>query len=558
MRENIFLTGFSGTGKSTVGRDVARLLGWRFVDTDELIVETAGKSIVTIFEEGGEAMFRRLEHEHLTEVCAAERQIVSTGGGIVMDDRNRRLMETSGVVVCLEAGLGTIHRRILAEEDPAIRPMLSDPDPLRRIGALKAERQAGYARALWTVHTDRLSPEEAAGEVARAYRILVDRVEGTPSPHSNPSKGDRQGNQPHVLSVHTKAGDYPVWVGWGNLAQVGGRVREIVGEGSTYVVTDAGASAHAAIAVDSLEAARVPVQVLELPSGEGSKTLDSARKIYGWLASCRAERGDLVLAVGGGVVGDVAGFAAATYLRGIRFAQVPTTLLAMMDSSIGGKTGVDLSEGKNLVGAFHQPQFVLDDVRTLQTLPERERISGWAEAIKHGLIADEGLLRSFEEEGEAIRSLDGAVTTEIIARSVAIKADVVSRDERETLGLRVLLNYGHTIAHALEAATGYEKYLHGEAVSIGMMGAAAVCFGLDMLTYADVDRQRRLLEAYGLPVRLDQSGLEGAISAAMALDKKTVGGAIRWVLLDGIGHAVTRSDVPADLVDEALRGLCPL
>ena len=202
-------------------------------------------------------------------------------------------------------------------------------------------------------------------------------------------------------------------------------------------------------------------------------------------------------------------------------------------------------------------QFVLDDVRTLQTLPKRERISGWAEAIKHGLIADEGLLRSFEEEGEAIRSLDGAVTTEIIARSVAIKADVVSRDERETLGLRVLLNYGHTIAHALEAATGYEQYLHGEAVSIGMMGAAAVCRGLDMLSDADVDRQRRLLEAYGLPVRLDQTGLEGAISAAMALDKKTVGGAIRWVLLDGIGHAVTRSDVPADLVDEALRGLCP-
>jgi shikimate kinase/3-dehydroquinate synthase len=557
MRENIFLTGFSGTGKSTVGRAVARLLGWRFVDTDELIVEATGKSIPAIFEEGGEAAFRRLEHEHLTKVCEAERQIVSTGGGIVMDDRNRRLMETSGIVVCLEAGLGTIHRRILAEDGQAIRPMLSDPDPLRRIGALKAERQAGYARALWTVHTDRLTPEEAAGEVARAYRILVDRIEGTPSPQSYTSKGERAGNQPHVLSVRTMAGDYPVWVGWGNLAQLGGRVREIVGEGAAYVVTDAGASAHAAIASESMKAARVPVQVLELPSGEGSKTLDTARRIYGWLASCRAERGDLVVAVGGGVVGDVAGFAAATYLRGMRFAQVPTTLLAMMDSSIGGKTGVDLSEGKNLVGAFHQPQFVLDDIRTLQTLPERDRISGWAEAIKHGLIADERLLRSFEDEGEAIRSLEGAATTEVIARSVAIKADVVSRDERETLGLRVLLNYGHTIAHALEAATGYEKYLHGEAVSIGMMGAAAVCRGLDMLTDADVDRQRRLLEAYGLPVRLDQTGLEGAISAVMALDKKTMGGAIRWVLLDGIGHAVTRADVPSDLVDEALRGLCP-
>ena len=348
-----------------------------------------------------------------------------------------------------------------------------------------------------------------------------------------------------------------MWVGWGNLAQLGERVREVVGAGAAYVITDAGAARHAEVARESLEAASVRAQVFEMPSGEGSKRLETVRRIYGWLASHKAERGDLVVAVGGGVVGDVAGFVAATYLRGMRFAQAPTTLLAMMDSSIGGKTGVDLPEGKNLVGAFHQPQFVLDDVSTLQTLPERQRVSGWAEALKHSLIADEGLLRTFEEEGEAIRSLDGAASAAVIARSVAIKADVVSKDERETLGLRVLLNYGHTIAHALEAAMGYEKYLHGEAVSIGMMGAAALSRGLDMLTDADVDRQRRVLEAYGLPVKLDQPGLEGAISAAMTMDKKTVDGAIRWVLLDGIGRAVTRSDVPQELVDEALAGLRP-
>jgi 3-dehydroquinate synthase len=557
VRENIFLTGFSGTGKTTVGLAVAQAMGWRFVDTDELIVDATGKSIASIFEEDGEATFRRLEHEQLAQVCEADRQVVSTGGGMVMDERNRRLMETNGVVVCLEAGLGAIQRRLLAQDGPVIRPMLTDPDPLRRIGALKAERQVGYARAHWTVHTDRLTPEDAAAEVVRAYRMLVDRVERTPSRQSSPSKGEEAGNQPHVLSVRTEAGDYPVWVGWGNLAELGERVREVVGAGTAYVVTDAGAALHAEVARGSLEAAGVRAQVFEMPPGESSKTLETVRGIYGWLASHRAERGDLVVAVGGGVVGDVAGFVAATYLRGMRFVQAPTTLLAMTDSSIGGKTGVDLPEGKNLVGMFHQPQFVLDDVRTLQTLPERDRISGWAEAIKHGLIADEGLLRTFEEEGEAIRSLDRAASTSVIARSVAIKADVVSKDERETLGLRVLLNYGHTIAHALEAATGYEKYLHGEAVSIGMMGAAALCRGLDMLTDADVDRQRRVLEAYGLPVTLDQPGLEGAISAAMAMDKKTADGVIRWVLLDGIGRAVTRSDVPKELVDEALAGLHP-
>ncbi len=555
MRKNIFLTGFSGTGKTTVGRAVAQAMGWRFVDTDELIVEAAGKSIAAIFEEGGEAAFRRLELEHLTRVCEADRQIVSTGGGMVMDDRNRRLMETNGVVVCLEAGLGTIHRRLLAEVGPMVMPMLTDPDPLRRIGALKAERQVGYARAHWTVHTDRLTPEDAATEVVRAYQMLAERVDGTSSPQSSHSEGEEAGGQPHTLSVRTAAGDYPVWVGWGNLSELGERVGEVVGAGTAYVITDTGAAPHAEVARGSLDSAGVRADVFEMSSGEGSKTLETIRQIYGWLASRRAERGDLVVAVGGGVVGDVAGFVAATYLRGMRFAQVPTTLLAMMDSSIGGKTGVDLPEGKNLVGMFHQPQFVLDDVKTLHTLPERERNSGWAEALKHGLIADEGLLRTFEEEEEAIRSLEEAATTSVIARSVAIKAEVVSKDERETLGLRVLLNYGHTIAHALEAATGYEKYLHGEAVSIGMMGAAALCRGLDMLSDADVDRQRRVLELYGLPVRLDQSGLDGVISAAMAMDKKTADGVIRWVLLDGIGRAVTRSDVPKDLVDEALAGL---
>jgi 3-dehydroquinate synthase len=291
-----------------------------------------------------------------------------------------------------------------------------------------------------------------------------------------------------------------------------------------------------------------------LPPGEQSKSLEMARHLYSWLAGRRAERGHAVLSVGGGVAGDLGGFVAATFLRGMPFAQVPTSLLAMMDASIGGKVAVDLPQGKNLVGAFYQPRFVLTDVQALASLPDRELSSGWAEALKHGLILDKPLVCDFEERRDEIRALDAVVATDVIRRSVSIKADVVSRDEKETLGVRVLLNYGHTIGHAIEAATGYGSFLHGEAVSVGMMGAAYIGEATGLMPGQDVARQRRLLESYGLPV--SNPGMDvDAVSQAMLSDKKTVGKSIRWVLLDGIGKAVVRDDVPPEVVTETLERL---
>ncbi len=567
-RANIFITGFSGAGKTTVGRRVARILDWRFVDTDEEIVEVSGKPIAVLFEEDGEAVFRRLESERLSGVCEGDGQIVSTGGGLPMDEGNRRLMESNGVIVCLEAAPSTIHRRLFAGPGAETRPMLDAPDPLRRIAALKSKRQPSYALAHWTVHTDHLTPGEAAAEVVRAWRVLTrtpapaagrtllsERAEPV-APGEGPKSADSDGVDEEDLAatVRTSSGDYPVWVGWGTLAGLGGRVLRVLDPPAAYVVTDTGAYRHARSAVASLEAAGVPSHVFVIPPGETSKTLEMARRLYEWMAYHKAERGHLVLAVGGGVVGDLAGYAAATFLRGIPFGQVPTSLLAMMDAAIGGKTGVDLRQGKNLVGAFHQPSFVLEDVQTLETLPARELASGWAEAIKHGLILDEGLLRTFESGREAIVSLDRKASTDVIRRSVAVKAGVVSLDEKETLGVRVLLNYGHTIGHGIEAATGYGRYLHGEAVSIGMMGAAAIGGSLGLLGDSEMERQRAVLEAYGLPVALDDIDLD-AVSEAMTLDKKTTAGSIRWVLLDGIGRAVTRGDVSQAVVDDALRGL---
>ncbi len=542
---NIFLTGFSGAGKTTVGRIAADLLGWRYVDMDDEIETAAGRAIPEIFEQEGEPAFRRYETDVLARLSEGDRQVVSTGGGVPVAEANRAIMAGGGIVMCLEASPETIFERLSAERDrragPVVRPMLAGVDPMRRIRELKAERQPSYSMADWTVQTDRLSPEQAASEVARAWDILK-------------AAGAGAGDEDLAAVVRTSTGDYPVWAGWGLLDDIGEKAVAAASPGAAYVVTDEGAYLHGRRAQASLEAAGVPCHIFALQQGEAGKTLDGAARIYEWLASLKAERGHLVAAVGGGVVGDMAGFAAATYLRGMPFAQVPTTMLAMMDAAVGGKTAVDLPFGKNLVGAFHQPRLVLADVSVLKTLPEREINSGWAEAIKHGLIMDAGLFGDFERRGEAVRSLDPATTIDIVKRSVAVKADVVTRDEKERLGLRVLLNYGHTVGHAIEAATGYTKYLHGEAVSIGMTAAARIGLEMGMMSEDETERQRQVLEDFRLPVSLD--GVDaGALKEAMTMDKKTVGGAIRWVLLDGIGQAVTRGDVPESVVDMALESL---
>ena len=535
-----------GTGKTSVGRHVARRLGWRSVDLDEEIVSSAGKSIEAIFEDEGESGFRRMEREHLVRASEEDEQVISTGGGIPEDPANRETMRKSGVVVCLEARVETILGRLESDsavEDAPVRPMLSNGDPAKGIFELKSRRQRAYSEVDWTVHTDRLSVEQSADEVVRAFKLLP-----TEEAQTDAHNGDL------AATVRTSSGNYPVWVGRGILDEVGRRLRSIETPGAAYVITDEGGHRHARRVQSALEGAGVPAHIFIMESGEKSKSLETVEHIYRWLAERNAERGHVVVAVGGGVVGDLAGFVAATFLRGLRFAQVPTTMLAMMDASIGGKTGVDLPAGKNLVGAFYQPMFVLADVDVLRTLPRRELVSGWAEAIKHGLILDEDLFNEFEARPGPLLSLESDLSTEVIRRSVAIKADVVSRDERETLGLRVLLNYGHSIGHAIETATDYTRFLHGEAVSIGMMGAARIGHGLGLMSAGEVDRQRGVLEAFGLPVGWPDLEV-GPILEAMAMDKKTASGALRWVLLEGIGHAVTRSDVPSDLVREVLDGL---
>lgn len=546
LKPNIFITGFSGSGKTTVGKEVARRIGWRFVGADDEIVSTAGKPIDAIFAEKGEAGFRRLEKQYLRFICEGDHQVVSTGGGMPMDEDNRRLMERSGLIVHLDARPEVLYERLKAEQeqdnDTAVRPMIVATDLLDRIRSLKTERQLNYSKAHWTVHTDSLTPYQTAEEVIRAYRLLDRTGEGWAE------KGDL------AAVVRTSAGDYPVWVGWGILTDLGERVKSILDPPVAYIIADDGVFTHARRAQVAMEAAGIPTHMFLIPAGELSKTHDTAQKVYGWLAERRAERGHMVLAIGGGMVGDLAGFIAATYLRGLPLAHIPTSLLAMMDAAVGGKTAIDLPRGKNLVGAFYQPKFVLADVQTLETLPPRDLTSGWAEAIKHGLILDKELLADFERHSVPIKALDRNQATEIIGRSVAIKAGVVSRDERETLGHRILLNYGHTIGHGVEVATGFTRYLHGEAVSVGMMGAADIAQSLGLLSQEEVERQGAVLAEYGLPLSCEGVDLD-VVTNAMRSDKKVARKAVRWVLLDGLGNAVTRHNVPAEVVQDSLQWL---
>jgi shikimate kinase / 3-dehydroquinate synthase len=545
----IFLVGFSGTGKSAVGRRVARLLGWEFIDQDEYIVERSGVAVERIFADEGEEGFRRREREAIEELATRDKIVVSGGGGVMLQEECRSTMLDAGLVVALDARPETIFARLTAAVGEAgaegmVRPMLAaDGDPMERIETLKRERQWAYALAEWTINTDGLSVEQAAHEVARAWRRV-----GRASTYA--------GDPLLAATVTVETGVYPVLVGWGNLeADLGDRLLAAGVTGRAFIICDSNVThPYGRAAQRSIHKAGIEVGLFTFPAGEASKTLETAGVIYQWLAERRVERRDVIVAVGGGVVGDLAGFIAATYLRGIKLVQVPTSLTAMVDSSIGGKTAVDLPAAKNLVGAFYHPEFVLTDASALATLPVRALREGWAEALKHGLALDADLVDIYENKADALLALEPELTAEVVARNAAVKARIVTEDERETSGLRMLLNYGHTMGHGVEAAAGYDAYLHGEAVAVGMTGAARLGMAFGVTPAELVERQALLLRRFGLPE--SYSGVDPeAVLEAMSRDKKVSAGQVSWIFLEGVGRASVHRGVPQELIAQTLREL---
>ena len=330
---------------------------------------------------------------------------------------------------------------------------------------------------------------------------------------------------------------YPVVVGAGLLDHLGGRLAALgYSRRCAVVTTTRVAKLYRARVVATLEASRFEPAVVEIPDGEEHKSLAWLALVYDRLLEAGIERTTPLVALGGGVVGDLAGFAAATLLRGLPLVQVPTTLLAQVDASIGGKTAVNHAQGKNLIGVFHQPRLVLTDVEVLRTLPRRELLAGLAEVVKYGVIGDAGLFEVVERQLDDVLRLDPELLTWLVATSARQKAQVVSRDERELTGLRAMLNFGHTIGHAVEVLTEYRRFLHGEAVAIGMIAAARVSHALAACDGAVVERVRSLLARAGLPTDLPADLERPALALAMRGDKKSRGGKIRFVAVEAIGR----------------------
>ncbi|MDB6025149.1 MAG: 3-dehydroquinate synthase [Verrucomicrobiales bacterium] len=358
-----------------------------------------------------------------------------------------------------------------------------------------------------------------------------------------------------MRAVNVPLGDrtYPILIGNNLLSQLGRKCAALKLGNRCAIISDENVARHfLKPATASLEAAGFQVVSVVLPAGEKSKSMKFVEKCHDALAAHRLERKSFIVALGGGVMGDLAGFVAATYLRGIAFVQVPTSLLAQVDSSVGGKTGVNLRAGKNLVGAFYQPKLVLCDLDSLRTLPEREFRAGLAEVIKYGIIYDAPLFAKLERNFDKILKRDAKILTDVVARCCEIKADVVGQDETES-GLRAILNFGHTIGHAIENISGYGKYLHGEAISIGQIAAAKISAELTGLSPKEVQRIDVLFQRAGLPTKINLNSTQRQkLFAAMRLDKKVSQGEIKFVLAERIGSVKWGQQVPQEAIERSL------
>ena len=540
---DVVLVGLPGSGKSAVGRRLAHRHGATFVDLDETIEKAADKPIPAIFADDGEAAFRRIEREAVASLGPADpsgevRTVVATGGGAVVDPRNRWALYRGRLPLWLDVRPEVLAQRL--RRSPTVRPLITGRDPMGAIRDLARDRERFYSAA------HRMNGVAEMATIVERADDLVARLVARPEPTV-------------LLRGHSLGGE--LVIGEGIAASViadtlrGLRARRAILVSEPGAWGAAGEAIAAALADDGW-----PIERILLPQGEGAKRMAVIEDAAGQLARLRAERGEPLVAIGGGALGDAAGYLAASWLRGVPFIQVPTTLVAQINSSIGGKTGVDLPEGKNLVGAFHPPAAVVIDVGLVRTLPERQRRAALGEAVKMAALGNESLFALLETEGEALVRGDAATfesgaVAELVERAAWAKVAVVDVDEKEQGAAdgRITLNLGHSLGHAVEAAGGFEELLHGEAVAHGLRAAVRIGRELGVTPSERGERIEGLLTTLGLatgPLPYPIATVLGALAA----DKKHADGALRWVLPTAHG-SVIRSDVPADVVERAAASL---
>ncbi|MET1045191.1 MAG: 3-dehydroquinate synthase [Hyphomicrobium sp.] len=535
----IVLVGLMGCGKTSVGKRLAFKLNLPFIDADEEIERAAAKTINEIFADHGEAHFRDGERKVIARLLANGPQVLATGGGAFINPETRSRVKDVAFSIWLRAELPVLMRRVMKRDT---RPLLRDGNPEATMQKLIEARYPIYAEADMTVES-RDEPHDI---------IVTDIITRLAS--EGPAPQAQEPNPSRAVRVDLGDRSYDVLIARGVLRDAGALIKARFGSVKCGIVTDENvARHHLSTLEDSLKAEGAFAGSIIMKPGEATKSFRDLAVLSERLLELGLERGDLVVPFGGGVIGDLAGFAAGILRRGVRFVQIPTSLLAQVDSSVGGKTGINTPQGKNLIGVFHQPSLVVADTAVLTTLPPREMRAGYAEVAKYGLLGDANFFSWLEANWQGVFGNNGPALTHAIETSVAAKAAIVARDETET-GDRALLNLGHTFGHALEAWTGYsDRLLHGEGVAIGMCMAFRLSEEQGFCPAGTSERVTTHLKAVGLPTRIaDIPG--GAPDAAelqrlMGQDKKVKAGKMTFILVRGIGQAfVTRDVAPATVL----------
>jgi 3-dehydroquinate synthase len=495
--QRIFLTGSSGSGKTAIGRRAASLLGWRFMDTEDILTRRSGIPVSQLLAEYGEERFGQLESDVLHELVNGERVVIATCGDRAISNTRNTFMREHGLIAHLHASADI---------------------------NTKADTQNVLAQRL-------VSQALVQGHLSSPYlaREIVTL---------------------HPGDVHSQA-----VIEWAGLPHLGLILRELEFPERLFIVIDSQVGDLYASSLRILvEDAGFKPSIVTIPAGEANKSLACFKQIIDWLVECKAERNEPIIAVGGGVVGDIAGFVASSYRRGVPFIQVPTTLLAQVDSAIGGKTGVNHAFGKNFVGSYYQPALIYVDPALVLTLPERIYSEGWAEIVKYAMVLDMELFTLLEENLALLQIREPSFLASIVTRCIRLKMNIVQLDELD-FDVRSILNYGHTFGHALEATTNHGTWLHGEAVAIGMEVAARIAVATSTLSREEATRQARLLQALNLPVRCPGADAM-ALLDTMLRDKKVRAGHLRWILPTRIGHAEVCDDIDPALVHEAVIEVC--
>jgi shikimate kinase/3-dehydroquinate synthase len=530
---SVVLVGMMGAGKTSVGKRLAAKLGLPFVDADAEIEAGAQLTISEIFERFGERYFREGERKVIARLLNAGPLVLATGGGAFMNATTRDNIARRGVSIWLKPSFDVLLARVRKKSN---RPLLKTSDPEQTLRRLLEERTPTYALADFTIESLDSSHDAVVEAILR--RLDADLDEDAKLAQEPRRK----------VEVPLGARAYPILIGPGVLVQAGDEIARIAPGVQCAIVTDARvAPLYLDQLAASLNQAGLRSTPIVCPPGEATKSYAEFARVCDALIEARIERRDVVIALGGGVIGDLAGFCAASLRRGVRLIQVPTTLLAQVDSSVGGKTGINSRHGKNLVGAFHQPSLVLADTLCLDTLSPRDFRAGYAEVVKYGLIGDRNFFEFLESNWRAVFA-GGPARAEAIETSCAAKARVVAADETER-GERALLNLGHTFGHALESLTGYDsdRLVHGEGVAIGIVSAFRFSRDLGLCSGQDAVRVEAHLQAVGLPTRMrDIPGFDASpedLLAAMRQDKKVERGKLTFILTRGVGESFVARDV---------------